>query len=370
MKKLAFIILIIVPYTNVFAQGLPKQIINKIFNDTSSTEKAKSIAYPMITYAPETNWKFGVATLILFKAKKDTTNRFSEIKGQTFFTSEKQYGLKFNHAIYTDKNKWFFLGTSIAQSYPLVYYGIGSDISGEKLAKANANFVLLRERLLRNFYGNWFIGLELDYEKLSKVSFEWRDEQAINVAPKGINGYNNIGIGVGIVYDTRHNVLNVRQGFMYELGYLLYRNQWGSTNNLNTIFLDTRAFYKVKTNTVLAGQVLGQFSQGDVPFNQLSMAGGDMMLRGHYLGKYRDTNMLSVQVEYRCLPFSYSKRIGGTLFAAAGSVAPDLGFDKLILSAGAGLRLLLFPKQDIFIRGDLGLTNDGYGIYLFIGEAF
>jgi hypothetical protein len=47
-----------------------------------------------------------------------------------------------------------------------------------------------------------------------------------------------------------------------------------------------------------------------------------------------------------------------------------LRFDNLKLAAGAGLRYLLFPKKDIFMRLDVGATKEGLGFYVMTGEAF
>ncbi len=356
--------------TSCYSQNKAVQLFNKMFNDTASSQNTKWIAYPTLAYSPETRLEIGVAAALLYYAKKDTTNRLSEVSGFSFFTLERQYGAHFEHALYSDKNKWFGLGKLKFQSYPLAYYGIGPTISGDELAIANANFVLIRERLLRNIKGNWYAGIELDYERLSNVSFDWLDNAQPTEYILGQDGYDNLGLGVGLVYDNRHNVLNVRHGFLSEVGYLFYEPTWGSTNRLRTLFLDSRAFFKLKTRNVLALQMIGQFSQGEVPFNQLSMIGGEMMMRGYYLGKYRDKNMLGFQVEHRWLPFKFAKRIGGALFAGVGSVAPNLHFDKLLWTAGGGIRILLFPKRDIYTRLDVGINPDGYGVYLFIGEAF
>ncbi len=349
---------------------LPIRILNKMFNDTISTGKPKFLAYPTLGFAPETSWEIGVSSVFVFNAKNDTSNRLSEVSGFTFFTLAQQYGVNFEHAIYTHEDKWFFLGKLKAQSYPLLYYGIGPDIEGEELGIANANFNLIRERFLRKIHGHWYVGLELNYERLGNVQFDWIDSTQTHVLPSGSNGSNNLGLGLGLVYDTRHNVLNVRHGMLSEIGYLLYEPSLGSTNKLGTLFLDSRAYFKTSKRNVIATQVLGQFSNGDVPFNQLSMIGGEVMMRGYYLGKYRDKNMISAQVEHRWLPFKFSKRIGGALFAGVGSVAPDLKFRKVLWTVGGGLRVLIFPQRDIFSRVDVGLNPDGYGLYILIGEAF
>ena len=353
-----------------FGQIKPVKILNKMFNDTSSGSKPKWIGYPILAYSPETSWEIGAAAVLVFYAKQDTSNRLSEVSGFSFFTLEGQYGANFEHALYSNKNKWFALGKLKFQSYPLSYYGIGPDISGIPLGVANANYSLIRERALRKIKGNIYFGLEVDYVNLSNVKFDWENGYQQTKPILGEDGFSNLGLGLGVIYDNRHNVLNVRKGFLAELGYIAYEPAWSSTNRLNTLFIDNRAFFNVSKRNVLAFQTIGQFSKGEVPFNQLNMIGGEMMMRGYYLGKYRDKNMFAVQAEHRWLPFPFSKRIGGAVFASAGSVSPDLNFDKFLWGAGGGLRFLIFPKRDVYTRLDFGLNPNGYGFYLFIGEAF
>lgn len=341
-----------------------------MFNDTSSGAKPKWIGYPILAYSPETSVEIGAAAVLVFYANQDTSNRLSEVSGFSFFTLQGQYGANFEHALYSNKNKWFALGKLKFQSYPLAYYGIGPNISGESLGLANANYLLIRERALRKIKGDLYFGLEIDYVNLSNVTFDWNNGYQQNRPIIGEKGYSNLGLGLGVVYDTRHNVLNVRKGFLSELGYIAYEPVWSSTNTLRTIFIDNRVFLNVTKRNVLAFQAIGQFSKGEVPFNQLSMIGGEMMMRGYYLGKYRDKNMIGFQAEHRWLPFPFSKRFGGAAFAGVGSVSPNLNFNKFLWNAGGGLRFLIFPKRDIFTRFDVGLNPDGYGFYLFIGEAF
>ncbi|MEO0405438.1 MAG: BamA/TamA family outer membrane protein, partial [Bacteroidota bacterium] len=111
----------------------------------------------------------------------------------------------------------------------------------------------------------------------------------------------------------------------------------------------------------------------EVPFNQLALMGGENLMRGYYLGRYRDNALLASQVEYRFLPFPFSKRFGGVAFAGVGAVSPkivDLNLNQVRASGGLGLRFLLFPGKDIYTRFDVAATNEGLGYYVFIGEAF
>ena len=168
-------------------------------------------------------------------------------------------------------------------------------------------------------------------------------------------------------------MLNPRNGIFSELAFLNYSGEIGSDYDLTSFLFDNRFYIPVRKNNVLAFQLQGQFTQGNPPFNLLSLMGGESLMRGYYLGRYRDKHLLAGQVEYRMLPFSFAKRWGASLFFAAGEVFNsdnNFQFKNLLPTGGAGLRFLLFPEKDIYTRVDFALTREGSGFYFFIGEAF
>ena len=379
MRKVVFAFSILVfsfsSLSSIQAQnkpGLVRRVVNSILFDTVASEKPKFIAYPTVAYAPETKWEFGISALYVYYAERDTANRLSEINAFTFFTLEQQFGLWLDHALYSDESKWFFLGKARIQRFPLIYYGIGPDVTGEELAVVNANSIAIRERVLRQIKDGFYIGLESDLTKLSKVSFDAADPAQFE-EPVGARSYTNIGLGLGLVYDDRHNVLNVRKGFFGETGFLRYTDAWGSDFNFTSYFLDARYYVPVTKNQVFASQLFYNAVDGNAPFNQLALMGGESMMRGYYTGRYRDNAYLAAQAEYRFLPFSFSERWGAAAFASVGTVAEDtrsLDLSKLKVSGGAGVRFLLFKNKDIFTRFDVAFSEDGPGFYFFIGEAF
>lgn len=373
-KYFSLIFLFTLLSTYAFSQSFARKYINGILNDTSDISKPQFLVYPTLAFAPETSWEIGFSSLLVYYAKRDTTNRLSEINGFTFVTLENQYGLWFDHAIYSDQNKWFFLGRIRLQSFPLKYHGIGMDTPEDYLALVDANQIMIKERVLREVKQNLYFGLEADFHRISRVDFQPSAEAPEFDLPLGYTGSTNLGLGLGLVYDDRHNVLNVRKGRFSELALLRYFPAF-SDFGFNTIISDTRIFQPIGKNNVLAWQLLGQFNSGDVPFNQLALMGGDSMMRGYYLGRFRDNNQLATQVEFRMLPLplGFSKRIGAAVFAGTGTVFPDFSksaIHKVVWSAGGGLRFLLFPKKDIYTRFDVAFTQEGTGYYLFIGEAF
>ena len=210
-------------------------------------------------------------------------------------------------------------------------------------------------------------------QHLGRVRFNDYDTSNFYEKPYGHAGSTNLGIGAGVLYDNRHNVLNVRHGFFSELAFLYYGKQFGGKYEFSSVFTDIRWFHPIRKRNVLALHAVGQFSLGNPPFNQLALLGGESIMRGYYLGRFRDRNLLAAQAEYRMLPFSFAKRWGATVFAGTGLVynsIPTIESDHLLLAAGAGLRFLLFRKKDVWVRLDLAFTREGQGVYIYIGEAF
>jgi hypothetical protein len=355
-------------------QGFLKRTFGNLINDTGDISKPRFLAYPTIAYSPETNLELGINSIFVFYANGDTLNRIGEINALSFLTVRNQYGLWLEHAIYGDKDKIFFLGRIRFQSFPLLYFGIGRAAQKEYLARVDANQIWIKERVLGKVKKNLFIGLELDYQRISQVYFV-RNANVENIdLPLGYRGSTNFGIGAGIVYDNRHNVLNVRNGFFSEFGFLNY-NKTYSDFGFQNFFSDTRIFRPLGKRNVIAAQLIGQFNIGNIPFNQLALMGGENMMRGYYTGRFRDKNQIAAQTEIRFLPLplGFSKRIGATVFGSVATVSPnikDFTNQKLVAAGGAGLRFLVFPKKDIYTRLDYAFTREGGGLYIFFGEAF
>jgi hypothetical protein len=363
-------------YQPANAQVLKKAgnwLIHHSIIDTTTPGQPSFRIYPTIAYSPETDLEIGLSTLYLYQAKKDSTNRISELNTFSFFTLKNQYGIWLDNAIYGDKDKWFILGRTRFQRFPLLYYGTGPGAKENHPAVIDATYFIFRQRVLGKIAPNLFVGPEVDYQRLSNTVVEHHKDDVVKELPLGSNGSSNFGLGGAIVYDNRHNVLNVRKGYFAELGFLNYAKKLSSSYNFSGINTDLRTYQPINKRDVLALHVTGNFLTGNVPFNQMALMGGETMMRGYYYGRYRDKNMIAAQAEYRMLPLSFSKRIGAVLFAGTAVVAPTIGSldtKNLKLAGGGGIRYLLFPKKDIYLRMDVGVTKEGLGFYFFTGEAF
>jgi hypothetical protein len=176
-----------------------------------------------------------------------------------------------------------------------------------------------------------------------------------------------------VAYDSRPNALNTRDGLFAELGWLRYDPAIAGEFEFENFHVDIRWYKSCRPRQVLAAQAVGSIVLGTAPFNQMSLLGSEMIMRGYYTGRYRDQHYYAAQAEYRWLPLPFSRRFGATAFLSAGGVAPELGslrLSDLRLAGGFGARYYLFPKKDIFLRFDLAFTREGSGFYIFTGEAF
>ena len=377
MKNRIFCLLLTVFFSyahTIQSQSFLRRIVGGLIHDTSHAAKPRFLVYPTLAFSPETSLEIAFNSIYVYYANRDTLNRLSEINALTFFTIKNQYGLWLDHAMYSDADKVFFLGKIRLQSFPLFYFGIGTGTPKEYQARVDANQIWIKERVLRKIKKNLFLGLELDFQRLSKVDFVRNSQFESIDLPLGYQGSTTFGAGLGLVYDNRHNMLNVRKGFFSELGFLHY-NDFFSDYSFDNIVSDTRLFRPFGKRNVFAAQLLGQFNSGNVPFNQLALMGGESMMRGYYTGRIRDKNQIAAQTELRFLPLplGFSRRIGATVFGSVATVFPGLKAvftNKPLVAAGAGLRFLLLPKKDIYTRIDYAFTREGGGLYIFVGEAF
>lgn len=147
-----------------------KKLIQKTFTDTNSLGKPSFRTYPTLAFAPETSLEIGASSLLLYKAKNDINNRLSELQAFSFFTLKGQFGLWIDHALYGHMDNLFFLGRIRFQRFPLLYFGNGPEADGSEESIVDANYFLLRQRVLKKIAPNFFAGAELDIQSLFNTS--------------------------------------------------------------------------------------------------------------------------------------------------------------------------------------------------------
>jgi hypothetical protein len=129
-------------------------------------------------------------------------------------------------------------------------------------------------------------------------------------------------------------------------------------------FFNQRRVIALRGKTTLTQTAEGQ----EIPFFILPALGGSEDLRGFTEFRFRDRNLLVLNAEYRWEAFS---GLDLALFADAGQVAPrvrqiDLG--ELKTAAGFGFRFN--TAKSVFLRVDMGFSNEGSRVFMKFGHVF
>ena len=116
------------------------------------------------------------------------------------------------------------------------------------------------------------------------------------------------GPGLGVLHNDIHNAMNPREGLYSEWAFLRYGAGQGSEFKFTSTSSTTGSTGQSRRIRSSPRSSTAS-SRRARPVQHAGLMGGESLMRG-YLGRYRDQNLLAAQVEYRILPFSFSKRIG------------------------------------------------------------
>ena len=166
---------------------------------------------------------------------------------------------------------------------------IGIDAKYEDAVLVEARQVQIRERVLvRLGDSDFYLGPEVGLNRMARVRFSALEGHHAQHASPRRHGHDNPALGAGFIRDTRHNPLNVRDGFFGELAFLHGSDHLISDYRFTNTFADIRKHHPIVENVIWANQFVAQAGFGDLPFNELSVVGGDSLMRGYYMGRYRD----------------------------------------------------------------------------------
>lgn len=330
------------------------------------------IALPTFNYSPENGFGFGAATLRVFKFNRnDTISRSSQIGGLALYTTENQAIFSTRYQFFTYAERYSFSGQIRYVDFPELYYGIGEDTPDTNEEDISYRFFRFAQRVTKQLTPGFFAGLEVRYFNRFNLELVPGGILETSRAP-GYNGSRVFGGGPVFVLDKRDNINNPFNGYYLLFSAFFHGKVLGGEFQYTNYRLDFRDYFKPFKNLdhILAIQFVGNFIEGTAPFRQLSLLGGSSIMRGYYLGRFRDQHLVAAQTEYR---FPLFWRIGGAAFLGFGNVmnrVSDFRWRDLKHSVGAGLRLGVDPKERLNLRVDVGFGENTSGFYLSVSEAF
>ena len=362
---------------NVYAQ---KKILEKLFS-SDTTRHNSFLPVPIFGYTQEAGFEFGAAGIYSFYVDKaDTIIRASQVYGVAYTSTKGVSQISARGDIWSKKNKWHHLYEARFTNTPFNFYGIGNqtlkadeDLITQKRYRFNAE---IERQLTKSYYP----GLGVEFESLN-----FKDREAGGIfdtesqAPLfDKDGGRFLLLKITQLLDTRNSNTYTTKGFYTRLRYGFAPDLFGGNNFTGNLFTaDARYFYTPTKKLTIGSQLFYETisSKNEIPFYLLRQLGNDQIMRGYYLGRYRDRNYLALQAELR---LRLIDRFGLVAFGGAGSA---YGKDANVVqnlkpNYGIGTRIFFDLDKSLALRLDYGWGEKPTGekrisgLYISLGESF
>ncbi len=331
----------------------------------------KVLPVPLYSYSTEAGHIIGLAKYNLIRlTEKDTISQPSKLSELVTISTKGRVKVAVSTDFIWGENKYMDLGNIIFKKQPELFYGIGNDISKNKYENITYTNFTFQNQIYQRVKKYFYLGLGFDIADYTKIEFDSTSDLNTKTI-KDTKPNTNFGIVLSSFFDTRNNRYNPLKGSYFQIKYTFYPSLLGNQYLYTKFLFDFRKYYNPWFKHVIALQATTEFREGNVPFYDLAMMGGDAKMRGYYFGSFRDRTLLDTQIEYR-MPVWNIFGIAGWL--GTGRVAENYGkmdLDKFHLSYGLGLRIKVDSENNTNLRFDWGYGSNGmHGFYINFAEAF
>jgi hypothetical protein len=320
---------------------------------------------PVLFYSPETDVGIGLAVIRSLALPEDNPI-VSTLALGVIYTTKAQFITRFEPDLRFGDDGFVHAVVSY-QRYPTRFFAEGAhpDDPGEPYDERSLSGHLDGRLAVA---GKVRAGLRWEYRHNVLTDFVSGGVLERSGLP-GLGSYFVSGLGPVLSLDTRDDPRRPTCGLLLELRMIQFGPITGADSDALQVGAEVRGYLDLKRGHVLAAEVHGRLTAGDLPFQLLPTLGGPNHLRGWYQGHLRGRHALLAQLEWR---FPLVWRIGGAAFFALGEAVPsleDLSLERIRAGGGVGLRYLLNKKQNVTIRLDLA-WGSGFGAYVDVLEAF
>lgn len=342
-----------------------------------SWASAQVAVLPVIGSAPETGLQYGITAIRVQRSSvaetRSTTTQLYAIntaKRQRQVFLERDWWAAANARRLYTRLEWI--------DFPQPYYGIGWTGEPEQEEFYRAGGVALQAILMQRVRGPLYASTSLRW--IERTIKDREPTGALTTGDVvGSAGGRVVLPSAGLTWDSRDDVFAPTRGRFVEAVAGASRKAVGSEFNFTRVTFDARTYHRLGPAT-LAVQVYAERHAGTVPFDQLSLVGGNSVMRGYVRGRFRDKALLTTQAELR-LPAT--RRLTLAAFGGWGQTGPDFGNaataffsngpanSSPLLTAGGGVRWRLFKDARTSVRVDFAAGSRGAsGLYIALNEAF
>ncbi|WP_446717724.1 BamA/TamA family outer membrane protein [Erwinia sp. OLCASP19] len=321
-------------------------------------------------YTPELGLGLGIAAVGIYRPDaSDSTSQNSTMTLSGYVSSTGALGLNFNNYTFYAGDRWRFFLDGTLNNTPAYFWGQGfaaGDDNPDK-QKYRAQALALKPVIYRRLTRFTYLGIGWSLDMLHAANSGDNRYHRIEQPPQGASSLSS-GASAELSWDNRDFVPNPRSGQQARIRYTHYAPETGSDTRFEALNLHYSHYHPLTDSSVLAWELYGEFTQGQVPWNMLAQLGNSHRMRGYYAGRYRDKNVISGQLELRK---KLSWRHGIVAWLGAGTMSPSfhqLNNGRWLPSTGVGYRFEFKPRMNI--RLDYGIGKSSSGFYFQVGEAF
>lgn len=341
-------------------------------------EEASSgrVIVPLLIYTPETHVALGGLIVQFFRVgDAPPDSRVSSVAVDALVTTRRQAIFEVMPDLWWDNESNHVFGKIDYQLFPDNFWGIGPYAAHEE--QYDRDRLRMRVDVQRRIYSRFYAGAHTEFTWYDATYSDPNGNFALTNVPGEDGGFTS-GFGPTLTWDSRDNTVSSRSGTLLSAMWVGYPPVI-SRYPFWRLPTEARQFFPVGTESALAIRYYGEFQAGNVPYYHLAALGGDELLRGYYLGRYRDKHLVVLETEYR---FPLFWRFGAVVFAGAGEVADrfqDLASVPIRWAVGGGLRLSVNTKERLNLRLDCGVGPSDpasssswptIGVYFTAREAF
>lgn len=376
MKKFLSIVLLMIFAVTVSAQQtdtiIHRNFFKKFldyFNDANKPKQNKKFDFSIIGgphYSSDTKLGLGLVAAGLYRMdKNDTITRPSNVSlyGDISTVGFYLLGVRGNNLFpkenyRLDYNLYFF-------SFPSSFWGIGYN-NGANDAN-ESSYKRFQSQIKVNFLfrlvDNLYLGPLLSFDYIHGMDFE---------KPELLEGMalttTNLSAGFSLIYDSRDFLTNAYRGYYLKLEQRFSPSFLGNKYAFSTTDLRTSYYHPVWRGGILAGEFHALLNYGNPPWGLMALLGSSYAMRGYYEGRYRDKNLMELQIELRQHVW---RRNGVVVWGGMGNVFHDfssLRGKHILPNYGFGYRWEF--KKRVNVRLDMGFGKGQKGFIFNINEAF
>lgn len=339
------------------------------FGDANKNKSNKAFDFSIIGgphYSSDTKLGLGLVAAGLYRMDRNDTimspsnvSLYGDVATSGFYL----LGVRGNNLFPKDRfrlvyNLYFF-------SFPGNFWGTGYENGRNDDNKSS--FKRLQNQIKVDFLvrlgKNLYLGPNISFDYVAGKDFT--KPELLEGEPESTT---SVGAGAALVYDSRDFLTNAYHGFYLKAEQRFYPGFLGNKFGFSRTDVVADYYHPVWKGGVIATDFHTQLNYGDVPWTMLAPLGGSYRMRGYYEGRYRDRNLVELQVELRQ---NVWRRSGVALWVGAGNVFSNFGkFDwsHTLPNYGVGYRWEF--KKRVNVRLDLGFGKGEKGFMFNINEAF